>query len=153
MVLMIPLLISPSTVTGQFSEETLNVLVEFEYPKSMAGLKDDIQNKLYSNFTDIESDFINNANFTNSTSYTIPLDEMIFDLGQINSTTYLYQISPQIWYTGDTPLNSTELDEHYDLTVADIRSVIIDFLLNNNGTHVMSWLEYKDNEVVLDELF
>ena len=154
----IPLFISPISIQGFGVEDgNINVLIDFETPKNENAIKNNVETQLFGKFNAIGNDFKNKAQYSSyqSLNFTFApqVDEMVFPLGDGVVTDHKrYQLSPELQYIGSSNITHADFDIEYDLQVSQLRLDMIEFIQNNNGVTVTSYLKFSFGEVIIDEL-
>lgn len=159
---LVPILFTPLLTYGNISSDQgeINVLVTFHTQKNLNAIKNDITNDLFGKFNAIGNDFKNKGQYTtfqnlNFTANDDP-SEMIWEIGEliINGTTFKgYQITPEIQYAGITIANQTEFETELNAQVSQLRIDLLQYIEDNNGISVRSYLKFTFGEVEIDELF
>lgn len=160
---LIPILFTPLLTYGFLSQERgeINVLIEFHTQKNINAIKQDIQNDLFGRFNAIAQEFRNQASYTTFQDHNFTLidsdpAEMVWDIGDLiigGSTLKGYQISPEIQYNGTSVANQTQFETELNAQVSELRLALLQYIDDNNGLSVKSYLKFTFGEVEIDELF
>lgn len=160
---LLPLLISPESISAiDLNDEKFKVVVTFELNQNPNVIRGQYQQDVVPQMNDIFDDLgLNTFDKTgegqpnNPFGYSAEIHAVSFHVAGTNpQQENIFQIYPLVRVTGDKPdLTQADYDLAVDLTVAQMRTAIVDFLQAEGATNVKSYIHFSFGGVHLDEGF
>ena len=161
--IIIPVLLSPQTVTAiDLNDEKFKVVVTFELATNPNVIRGSYQQDVEPQINDIFDDLgLNTFDKTgqgqpqNPFGYSAEVHAVSFHVTGTNpEQDNIFQIYPLVRVTGDKPeLTEAEYNLAVDITVANMRTAIVDFLEAEGATNVKTYIHFSFGGVDFDEGF